>query len=83
VLKAKVHSAKVQDREAIKILLNLASKDLPRLCHLWMEADYTGEGKGADWVENALGWTAQIVHHPPKMAPDEVMKRWVKENGPR
>jgi hypothetical protein len=48
-----------------------------------MEAGYTGEGKGADWVENALGWTAQIVHHPPKMAPDEVMKRWVKENGPR
>ena len=79
VLKAKVHSAKVQDREGIKILLDLAPKHLPRLSHLWMDAGYTGEGKGADWVERALGWTAQIVRHPPKMAPDEVMRRWVRE----
>jgi putative transposase len=61
VLKAKIHSAKVQDREGIKILLDLAPKHLPRLCHLWMDAGYTGEGKGADWVEKVLGWTAQIV----------------------
>ena len=79
VLKAKVHSAKVQDREGIKILLDLAPKHLPRLSHLWMDAGYTGEGKGADWVQRALGWTAQIVRHPPKMAPDEVMSRWVRE----
>jgi putative transposase len=79
VLKAKVHSAKVQDREGIKILLDLAPKHLPRLSHLWMDAGYTGEGKGADWVERALGWTAQIVRHPPKMAPDKVMRRWVRE----
>jgi putative transposase len=46
VLKAKVHSAKVQDREGIKILLDLAPKHLPRLSHLWMDAGYTGEGKG-------------------------------------
>jgi putative transposase len=79
VLKAKVHSAKVQDREGIKILLDLAPKHLPRLSHLWMDAGYTGEGKGAEWVERTLGWTAQIVRHPPKMAPDEVMRRWVRE----
>ena len=48
VLKAKVHSAKVQDREGIKILLDLAPKHLRRLCHLWIDAGYTGEGKGAD-----------------------------------
>ena len=36
VLKAKVHSAKVQDREGIKILLDLAAEQLPeRLSHLW------------------------------------------------
>ena len=81
VLKARVHSAKVQDREGIKHLLELAMRDrLPRrLSHVWMDAGYTGEGKGADWVENVLGWTAHIVRHPPKLAPEEVMRRWVKE----
>jgi putative transposase len=80
VLKARVHSAKVQDREGIKVLLDLPpNHHLPRLSHLWMDAGYTGEGKGADWVHKALGWTAQIVHHPPKLAPEEVMSRWVKE----
>ena len=44
-----------------------------------MDAGYTGEGKGADWVERTLGWTTQIVRHPPKLAPEEVMRRWVEE----
>ena len=80
VLKARVHSAKVQDREGIKLLLELAQDHLPqRLSHLWMDAGYTGEGKGADWVQKVLGWTAEIVRHPPKMAPEEVMKIWVRE----
>lgn len=79
VLKAKVHSAKLQDREGIKILLDLAPGHLPRLSHLWMDAGYTGQGKGADWVQEVLGWTAEIVRHPPKMAPEEVMRRWVRE----
>ena len=79
VLKAKVHGAKVQDREGVKVLLDLAPEHLPRLSHLWMDAGYTGEAKGADWVEKVLRWTAQIVRHPPKMAPEEVMRRWVRE----
>ena len=80
VLKAKVHSAKVQDRDGIELLLELAARDrLPRLCHLWMDAGYTGQGKGADWVHKALGWTAQIVRHPPKLVPEEVMRIWVRE----
>jgi putative transposase len=44
-----------------------------------MDAGYTGEGKGADWVERVLGWTAQIVRRPPKLAPEKVMRRWVSE----
>ena len=79
MLKAKVHSARLQDREGIKNLLDIAPKHLPHLSHLWMKAGYTGEDKGAEWVERTLGWTAQIVRHPPKMAPDEVMRRWVRE----
>jgi len=43
-----------------------------------MDPGYSGEGKGADWVEKALGWTAQIVRYPPKLAPDEVMRVWVR-----
>jgi transposase len=30
-------------------------------------------------VERTLGWTAEIVRHPPKPAPEEVMMRWVRE----
>ncbi len=81
VLKARVHSAEIQDRDGIKLLLEVAARNrLPeRLSHLWLDAGYTGEGKGADWVQKVLGWTAEIVRHPPKMAPEEVMRVWVRE----
>jgi hypothetical protein len=26
-----------------------------------------------------LGWTAEIVRHPKKLAPEEVMRTWVRE----
>jgi hypothetical protein len=46
---------------------------------LWLDAGYTGEGKGADWVNKVVGWTAEIVRHPPTLVPEEVMMRWVRE----
>jgi transposase len=49
------------------------------LCHLWLDAGYTGQDNGAGWVERMLGWTAEIVRHPPKPAPEEVMMAWVRE----
>jgi putative transposase len=59
VLEVRVHSAKVADREGIKLLLDPSSPDrLPRLSHLWLDAGYTGEGKGADWVQEVVGWSA-------------------------
>ena len=81
VLKARVHSAEIQDREGIKLLLEIAAGDRPpqRLTHLWMDAGYTGQDKGAGWVKRALGWTAEIVRHPPKTVPEEVMKTWMRE----
>jgi putative transposase len=80
VLEVRVHSAKVVDREGIKLLLDPSSSDrLPRLSQLWLDAGYTGEGKGADWVQKVLGWTAEIVRHPLKPVPEEVMKKWVRE----
>jgi putative transposase len=78
VLEARVHSAKIQD-DGIKLLLEPARTALARLCHVWLDAGYTGQDKGAGWVESVLGWTAEIVRHPPKPAPEEVMMRWARE----
>jgi putative transposase len=79
VLRAKVHSAKVMDYEGIKALLNRAKRLFPRLSHLWMDAGYRGEGKGADWVEKTLGWRVEIVSRPRKPAPEEVLMAWARE----
>jgi putative transposase len=80
VLEVRVHSARIQDREGIKLLLEPSSPDrLPRLSHLWLDAGYTGQDKGAGWVERTLGRSAEIVRHPPKPAPEEVMMRWARE----
>ena len=80
VLMAKVHNANVTDRDGIKLLLEPARTSfLKRLSHLWLDAGYTGQDRGAGWVEKTLGWTAEIVRHPPKPAPEEVMLAWVRE----
>ena len=57
-------------------MLEITAWDRPPQCltHLWMDAGYTSQDKGAGWVKRALGWTAEIVRHPPKMVPEEVMK---------
>jgi putative transposase len=64
LLKVKVHSAKVFDRDGIKMLLEDAKKLFPRMRHLWLDAGYNAQGKGADWVEKVLGWSAEIVKRP-------------------
>ena len=30
-------------------------------------------------MRKVMGWTAEIVEHPPKPVPDEVMRKWVRE----
>ena len=79
VLRAKVHSAKVMDYEGIKALLDHAKGMFPRLAHLWMDAGYRGEGKGAEWVQKAFGWSVEIVSRPRKPAPEEVLMAWARE----
>ena len=80
VLEARVHNANIPDRDGIMLLLEASSPDrLPRLSHVWLDAGYTGQEKGAGWVERTLGWTAEIVRHPPKPASEEVMMRWLRE----
>jgi putative transposase len=79
VLEARIHSANIQDRDGIKLLLEPAITALTRLSHVWLDAGYTGQDKGAGWVERALGWSTEIVRHSPKPAPEEVMMRWARE----
>jgi putative transposase len=79
VLRAKVHSAKVMDYEGLKALLDGAEGLFPRLSHLWMDAGYRGEAKGADWVGKTLGWRVEIVGRPRKPAPEDVLMAWARE----
>jgi putative transposase len=79
LLKAKVHSAKVMDYEGIKTLLREADQAFPRLRHLWVDAGYRAEDKGADLVRKALGWTVDLVERPKKPAPEEVLMAWARE----
>ena len=67
VLKAKVHSAAVMDRDGVELLLEHRIKDeLPRMKHVGLDGGYKGEGKGKQWIEQHIGWSAEIVQHPPK-----------------
>jgi putative transposase len=79
VLKAKIHSAQVLDQVGIKTLLRRADRQFPRLSHLWLDAGYRGEDKGADWVRKNLGWSVDLVERPKKPAPEGVLMAWAAE----
>ena len=72
VLSATVHAANIADRDGIKLLLAEEAtggqpsirERFPRLTHLWLDGGYNGAGRGKSWVEQALGWTVDIVKHP-------------------
>ena len=64
VLRAVVHTAALQDRAAVPLLLAGVPERFPRLGHLWVDQGYTGSGRA--WIERELGWTAEVVQHPPK-----------------
>ncbi len=72
VLRAAVHEANIADRDGIKLLLSdeetayrpSIRQQFPRLTHLWLDGGYNGAGRGKAWVEQALGWTVDIVKHP-------------------
>jgi putative transposase len=77
VLKAKVHSAKIPDRDGLRLLLESVRSEILRLSHLWLDAGYQGRGK--DWVEKVLGLSVEIVRRPPKPIPEEVARIWAQE----
>ena len=67
------------DHEGIKTLLSKADERFTRLSHLWLDAGYRGEDKGADGVRKTLGWSVDLVERPKKPAPEEVLMRWARE----
>ena len=77
VLKARVHSAKVPDQDGIRLLLESARSQIPRLRHVWLDQGY--EGRGKRWAEEVLGLDVEIVRRPPKPVPEGVAKRWAEE----
>jgi len=78
VLKAKVHSAGIQDRAGVPLLLAGAHDLFPKLAHVWVDQGYTGTGKA--WIEEQLRWTVEVVQHPPKprgvWAPEGTVIDW-------
>jgi putative transposase len=64
VLRATVHAADIQDRAGVPLLLDGARQEFPRLQHVWVDQGYTGSGRG--WIEAQLGWSVEVVQHPPK-----------------
>lgn len=78
VLKATVHPADIMDRDGVKLLLTESIRAVfPRLRHIWLDAGYNGKGKGKDWIERAVGWSAEIVAH--RRRPSKI---WIFEDLP-
>jgi putative transposase len=74
VLRATVHAADLQDRAAVPLVLDGIHQEFPQLEHLWADQGYTGGGRR--WIEEQLGWSVEIVHHPPQPRGEW---RWVSE----
>jgi putative transposase len=62
LLKAKVHSAEIMDRDGARLLMQPLQGRFPRLQKVWADAGY--RGKLVEWVKVALGWTLEIVQRP-------------------
>jgi putative transposase len=63
VLRAKVHTADIQDRAGVPLLLDGADDQFPRIGHVWVDQGYTGSGR--HWIETQLGWNVEVVRHAP------------------
>ena len=59
LLRAKVHTADVQDRAGVPLVLTHANEDYADITHIWVDQGYTGTGKA--WIEEHLGWRVQVV----------------------
>jgi putative transposase len=64
VLRVGVHRADIMDRAGVTLVLHEpVTTDFPRRRHVWLDSSYQGQGQGTDWIEQPLGWSAEIVAH--------------------
>ncbi len=75
LLKAKVHSADIQDRDGGKLVLSSfksahLKEAFPRLSHLWVDSGYRGEFE--EWVVGELGWSVEVVKRHRERKPEGV-----------
>jgi putative transposase len=62
IMRVKVHTAELQDREAVPLVAEGMNEQFPRISHAWVDQGYTGIGK--QWIEEHLKWTVEVVQHP-------------------
>ena len=68
MLTATVYTPEVMDRDwAIWLLPPKETKErFPRLSHIWLDAGYSGKGKGQEWIKEEFGRTTQVVKSLPR-----------------
>src|SRR5215469_1848900 len=61
-----------------KSTLEGADDQFPRIEHLWVDQGYTRSGR--HWIEAQLGWSVEVVRHPPhpqgEWVPHGNLKDW-------
>lgn len=61
LLNVVVHIASIQDRQGVRLLLEPLKDVFPRMKKVWLDVGYSGTGK--KWIEQEMGWEAEIVKH--------------------
>jgi len=77
-LKVFVSAADQNDREGAQQVLSACKGDLPRLCKVWADGQYTGWLM--DWASETLGICLEVVLRSEDVSGFEVLpRRWVVE----
>lgn len=58
ILRAKVHTADIADRDGGQALLSGIHYQFPCICHLWVDIGY--RGRFVRWVKDTLFWTLEV-----------------------
>jgi len=78
LLKVKVHSADIQDRDGAKLILENFMDEHPELRLIWADGGY--RGALIEWVEKELGIKLEIIKRSDDVKGFEVLpRRWVVE----
>ena len=78
VVKAKVRSAKIPDRDGLlRLLLECARTGISSMKHLWLDAGYQGRGRRR--AEGVIDLSVEVVRRPAKPLPEKVAKIWAEE----